>query len=329
MFNILFFKKSISKSFISRLNFELVMHMQSLMKKDTLFRSSLTFNKIWVYIFQLESIRSARFEKLLLTKDDKNLLVRQFLGNVKLYKMVPYHQYLFSFFIFKMQLVLQDSISSFPLCINTSVLSVDLYLNKFFLEYKKRLFLFYNDFYFYGKLIFPKIYLQSKTFSLNFRQNKNIGEVFFPFVDKEVLFLEVFVSVQYCINKLTELGFFHKFKFRSVGNSKLIKFDDNFIIKQFSLVAFNFLNWFRCCRNFFFIKRLIFFIRESCFLTLCRKHNKHKNWVYKIYTKDLNLIYTFNLSSTFFPSIFILGKLKRKFYFFSEKLLVDESFFLS
>ena len=304
------------------------MHIESLVhgKKSYFFSHKLNLNRFWIYIFQLESIRALQFEKLLLSQDSKSLLVKQFIANVKLHKITHYHKYLFSFFIFKMQVILHHSINNFPMAISSSIFSVDLYLDQIFLEYKKRLYFFYNNFYFNKKFFFQNVFF--KSFGLNFQVNNFVLDSSF-LLKKNFLFFEVFLSVKYCINKLVELGIFHKLKFRSIGNSKLINLEDDFIIKQFSLIAINFLNWFSCCRNFYVIKRLIFLIRESCFLTLCRKHNKHKSWVYNTYTRDLNIIYTFNFSFTFFPSNLKLRKLKRKFYFFLYNFFVDESFFLN
>jgi len=62
--------------------------------------------------------------------------------------------------------------------------------------------------------------------------------------------------------------------------------EDTKLIKSFSYICYIFLTWFRCCKNLLKLKSFIAIIRESCFLTLARKHNKNKAWAYKVYTSD-------------------------------------------
>ena len=120
----------------------------------------------------------------------------------------------------------------------------------------------------------------------------------------------------------------HPQKNRSVGNSKFLLFHDNFIIKSFGYFAYIFLNWFRCAYNFSKLKNIIDIIRQSCFLTLCRKHNKNKNWAYNIYTSDLILLQTFSSNKSFFPSKMNLFRMKRKFFFLQKDIFFDDEFFL-
>lgn len=62
--------------------------------------------------------------------------------------------------------------------------------------------------------------------------------------------------------------------------------EDTDIIKSFGYISYIFLTWFRCSKNFLKVKIFVNVIRESCFLTLARKHNKTKAWAYKVYTSD-------------------------------------------
>jgi Type II intron maturase len=87
------------------------------------------------------------------------------------------------------------------------------------------------------------------------------------------------------------------------------------------------LYWYRFCENLVDLKYVIEILRESCFLTLCRKHNKSKSWVYSTYTSDLIILQSLFDTKSFFPTRRFLFKLNDKRYFFSN-FRVDEKFFL-
>ena len=63
---------------------------------------------------------------------------------------------------------------------------------------------------------------------------------------------------------------------------------------------------------------------NSCFLTLSRKHNKNKTWVYAVYSYDLSLFGT----EYSFPTSFVITKLKRKFILNSVNHLFNDYLFL-
>ena len=86
---------------------------------------------------------------------------------------------------------------------------------------------------------------------------------------------------------------------------------------------------FRFSINFTQVKTLIEFLRKSCLLTLCRKHNKSKTWVYGVYTPNLLVINgLFNVKS-FFPTKNFISKLRRGLLYKLDCFYLDEEFFLS
>lgn len=79
--------------------------------------------------------------------------------------------------------------------------------------------------------------------------------------------------------------------------------------------------------NFAKVKVLINLLRESCFLTLCRKHNKSKSWAYSVYTPNLILSRSLFSTKSFFPSRKNVIKMKKKFVI-NSYFPFDEEFFI-
>jgi hypothetical protein len=104
--------------------------------------------------------------------------------------------------------------------------------------------------------------------------------------DTSSVYLLVYFPYEHSLEILRYLGLVHVIKSRSISCSKFLYFEDTKIIKSFGYICYVFLIWFRCCKNFLKVKAFINLIRQSCFLTLARKHNKSKAWAYKIYTSD-------------------------------------------
>jgi len=50
------------------------------------------------------------------------------------------------------------------------------------------------------------------------------------------------------------------------------------------LILNGLINWFKCSYNLYVLRRLVYILKESCFLTICRKHNKNKSWSYAVYS---------------------------------------------
>jgi hypothetical protein len=124
--------------------------------------------------------------------------------------------------------------------------------------------------------------------------------------------------------KFKVLGFIHPNKNRPVGNVKYLNLTDVVIISNFSYLYFIILIWFLDANNFSALRSFVKILKQSCILTLSRKHNKSKFWVNSIYTNNILVLKNLFTSYNSFPSInFLLGYLDSY-----QILLVDEAFFL-
>lgn len=302
-------------------------------------------NYIWALIFQLEAIRSTQYNKLLLTRDKKdvisNELISSYTVGIKSYSRTA--KYFFSLFSNKLQFVLMHLIQKITPFVKDSMLCFDLGLSFLFMEFRKKLFLLYNTSY--KSLNFEKnckdllkkelkLMKLSSYYNISFSQTDlfYLRDLNFPqksFISRSRRKrLDIFLSFDFCLSKLKLLGFIHPFKNRPISNSKYLTLEDFIIVKRFGWIAFNHLNWFHCVSNMLDLKKIIALLRQSCFLTLCRKHNKHKTWAFDIYTIDLLTIENLCFHSIHFPTKQFLSKLKRKFFIYQSYVRLDEKFFL-
>lgn len=338
LYKIEVYKRKISKDFSNRLNLELISHLNNI-TSDRIFNSIDKGKKFWTYVFQLEAVRSTSYGQRFLSFDRSPVVSDKIFTKIKLVSVLDYRKYLFNVYIFKTQLTVQKVIQDFTFNQISLSYPFDIFWNNFLNEYRKRCFLFYNNLYFeYSFNVFFKnhnLLSKSYTYGLNVSNNKLLDLNKSNFINKtynKVNFsvcFEVYVPFELCINLLRSLGFLHFSKKRPVGNSLYLKFDDVFIIKSFGRIAYSFINWYRCCKNFYLIRLLVNIIRESCFLTICRKHNKSKTWAYNIYTYDLNVFGNLFVTKAFFPTRNRVLFLKRKFFPFRAKLFFDDKSFLN
>lgn len=331
-------QRKIVKNFSFRFQDELFFHMKNLLGRKSLQSLSLKDYKFWTYIFQLEAIRSAQFNKLILTSEKTSLISEELFTNIKYSRLKSYEDYSFDLYISKLQILLRETISEFSFNIPSSVISNDQYINLLFSEFRKKLFIFYENFFIkdldaYSK----KLSIKDLDFVSNL-YNSSFSSTDIDFFRKGLLsnntskrrkMLEIFIPINFCLKKLKLLGLIHIKKKRPMGSQRYLKLEDIHIIRYFGYLSFVFINWFRCCYNFSKLKLLISFIRQSCFLTLCRKHNKNKSWAYRVYTPDLILIKQYNVKNSYFPSRRYILKLKRRFIFSKLDNFFDEEFFLT
>lgn len=312
------FRKKLIKLSAKRFNSELFFQSFNLLKNNTLVHSKFINKKFWFYIFQLESVRSFQFYKLVVPNDLVYLIPESQIYTFYLVNSSFYQKYFFNSYIFKCNKTLEKVLVSFPFSVKDSFFSIDLKVNIFFVELKKKLFLYYC-FFNLGKSnnlkssLFP---VKKECFKSSFLIGGNEISLLFP--------------INYIFSRFREMGFLHPFTYRPVSNLKLLFLSDKSIIKFYGYFAYSLLLWYNISENFFQVKVLVEFLRQSCFLTLCRKHNKNKNWAFNIYTSNLLLLrglFTFN---SFFPSKKYLFRLKRG-DFFSRKtfFLFDEEFFFN
>lgn len=331
-------QRKILKNFSFRFQDELFFHMKNLLGKKSLQSLSLKDYKFWTYIFQLEAIRSAQFNKLILTSEKTSLISEELFTEIKYSRIKSYEDYSFDLYISKLQILLKETISEFSFNIPSSVIPNDQYINLLFSEFRKKLFIFYENFFIKDINTYSKnLSLKDLNFVSNL-YNSSFSSKEIDFFRKDLLtsnigkrrkMFEVFIPIKFCLKKLKMLGLIHLKKKRPMGSQRYLKLEDIHIIKYFGYLSFIFLNWFRCCYNFSKLKLLISFIRQSCFLTLCRKHNKNKSWAYSVYTPDLVLLKQYNVKNSYFPSRKYILRLKRRFIFSKLDKTFDEEFFLT
>jgi hypothetical protein len=143
--------------------------------------------------------------------------------------------------------------------------------------------------------------------------------------------LFLLVPLEFLIKKLVFLGFLHPFKKRPIGNTKYMLLGDKSIILTFGYFANVLLFWYRCCDELKKIKIIISIIKQSCFLTLCRKHNKNKNWALRIYTSDLIFIRNSFFNQSFFPLNSYIKSVSKKFLLSNSLYFIffNETFILA
>jgi hypothetical protein len=308
-----FYKFKMSKLFINRVYSELFFNIVRILQTKNISYSSFEEYKVWIYIFQLESIRCSNLSNLILSKEDYSLLSPEIFSEIKLSKFINYQKYFFKLYLKKLSFAFKSILEIFPSIINKSTIPIDLSVNKLFDEFNKRLNFLYENFNINDYETF--------TSSFNYVDLRSKGKT------SDVL-IDINIPIKYFFEKLRILGFVHPNKKRPIGNTRFLLCDDIYIIKYFGYLANSFLFWFRICDNFFIVKILIEFIRQSCFLTLCRKHNKNKNWAYSVYTPNLVMERNLYIRGSFFPSRHNVLNFHKKF-FNKEFFIVDEDFFIN
>lgn len=309
------FRKNLIKLSLKRFNSELFFQSFMLLNVKDWKTSKFYEKKFWLLIFQLESIRSFQFYKLLITNDLICLIPNSQFFAIYFNNSFFYHKYFFNYYLHKSKKIIKNILTSFFPPIRSSFFSIDLKVNLYLIELKKRMLFYYYFFDFNVKDSFFKqrIVKKSSRFSGSLYTTSNNIVILFP--------------VNYIYSRFRDLGFFHPLKFRPVSNSKLIFLKDILIIKIYGYLAYSILFWYNISDNFFKVKVFIDFLRQSCLLTLCRKHNKNKNWSFNIYTSNVILLRGLFISNSFFPSKKYLVKLRKNTLNESSFFLFDEKFF--
>lgn len=340
MFKIELFKIRTTKLITSKIYFELFTLINRNLLKTGLSTKNNQFTNFWLYLFQLEAIHSTQINRLVLMKEKKYLISNELINAFCSSNYSITSRYFFKIYFNKLQFVLFNIISHSSFWLTDSFNSLDLEMNFLFLDFRKKLFLFYNNFYscLDKKEFFNKILKNTKLIKLSSFYNLSFSNFDIMFIKNSMFykhyqfrtdkknFLDIFLSFDFCLTKLRDLGFIHPTKYRPVSNSKYLLLEDKLIVEIFGYFAYMFLYWFKCVKNISDVKYIIELIRQSCFLTLCRKHNKHKTWAFDTYSVDLVVIESLCFHEDIFPKRFNLQKLKRKFL--SSYLFFDEKYFL-
>ena len=312
------YKIKLSKLYINRAKSELLLNLSFLTNKG--FKSSFTNDRnFWMTIFQLESVRCTQFGKLMLSKNNSNLFSYDLFSSIKYKDNYNIGNYSFNFYLKRLSFTFKDIITNFSAFITSSVLPLELSLSFLVDDFKKSLMFLFTDF----------TNAKLSNFSIKLCQDlrKDVSTVYNK---KALTFITINIPFMYLFEKLRLLGFIHPFKKRPIGNVKYILFSDIYIIKSFGLLANSFILWFKLCSNFSKVKFIVELLRQSCFLTLSRKHNKSKIWVYHIYTRDLILTRNLSTSMSYFPSRKFLEDIISNTSFFNDLYVFhDEYFFLT
>ncbi len=299
--------------------------------------------KFWFYIFQLESIKVTQFNKLLLS-NNKLVVPNELISAIKYGNYDREQKYFFNYFISKQQLLLRDLVRNNFYFISSSVLPLDSIIQVLFFEIRKKLLFLYNNSFssFFAKLNLKsikdmynqKLDLLSELYNVSFSLSDRyfLKNIFFvEKVSNNLHYLsnfEIYLSCDFLYHRLRSLGFIHSLRNRPVSNPKYLLLSDTNIIRIFSYYAISILNWFSCVNNISDTKYVVELLRQSCFLTLCRKHNKRKAWALDVFTSDLLIVESLCCSSLVFPRKSLLLNLKRNFSFYHSQLYFNESFFL-
>jgi hypothetical protein len=309
---LVFWKKKISFLTLHRFNNELFGQVISIIQCNNLNYSLKTDRKVWLFLFQLEAIRCFQVGKLINSFDKLNLIANENLQTLKFVNINSYKNFYFNLYFKKVRLLINNVINSFPSFRSYSVLPFDMMLLDFFAEYKKK-FHFFNDIFYCGES-YLKFQVRSRLTNDKKAFLKNN-----PTQEKIVLLQKIFLSqvknkrelnsyflvncpISYMLLKFANLGFLNLKKKRPISNLKFLLYEDEEIVSFFGAFSYSLLNWFRCADNFSKVKILVELIRQSCFLTICRKHNKRKTWVYSVYTTNLVFNHKLQSNVSFFPT---------------------------
>lgn len=255
--------------------------------------------RIWCYVFQLESKRCFQFSKLIGSFD--------FIDIKEIYKnkLFSFQKNIFNTYLFCLQRISRKLINTILIInLTNSVQSLDIFLKQY-------------SFIFFSNVLFIKSYHSYYYFHLN-TQNLSFKNRF-PFSFSVLL---LYFPLNLIFRKLNLMGFFHTRKNKVIGNVKFIFFEDFSLIEIYSSLMFVYYYWYYYCKNKLALKKLIYLLRKSCFLTLSRKHNKHKFWSYKIFTFSiLTKKKCFFLNRTFVKNDFYIFYCKQNIYLINKLVL--------
>lgn len=312
-------KMKISNLFKFRINSELISHLLKIMCLKKLDFNFFKLRFLWIYIFQLESLRSIQTNRLLTLEEKKPLVSDDIFSDFKFsnLRFYSYMNYTFDLYIRKLEITLKEVFLDFSSLLYNTINAFDFSLNNLIVEVTKDLSFFKEKFY-------------SESFVLNYKRLKSSFLTDIGYIKSNSFFsnINIFAPFGFLLNKFQVLGFIHPLKLYPVGNSKYFIFEDVFIIKDFSFLLISLLTWYRCSDNFSEVKLFAEYLRESCLLTLCRKHNKSKAWVYSVYSSDFILYRNLSTKKNFFPSKLSILNLQKKYLFSYVNHYFDENLFL-
>ena len=139
---------------------------------------------------------------------------------------------------------------------------------------------------------------------------------------------DVSVELLFITYKFKILGFMHLSKDRPIGNIRYLSLSDLNIIRNFSYIYFMIMFWFLDCNNYKKLRSFLSLLRQSCILTLARKHNKSKSWASAIFTSNFLITKGIFTNSPGLFSFDFCYHHDHNFFSANNFFFIDESFFL-
>jgi hypothetical protein len=339
IFRIMNTQKILSKTLFKRFKTEFLFKLRYF--GDTNFKNSSFVTKFWNFLFQLQSVETFKIQKLILAGSMKEIISNNILIEIKRFNTDIYYKYLFNLHNMKINFLFENIIKNLTLTISLGSLYNDFFLYNYLIEFKKHILLqgniysaqsfscrivknFFGAVDFFTRDCISETSIEVNYNIINYHALLNSNDYLHR---KKSLFL--FVPVLLLIKKFRLLGFIHPSKNCPIGNLSLILFSDHFIIKISSFLVYSILNWYSFSKNLLSLKILIELVRESCLLTLCRKHNKNKSWAYTTYTSNLVFFTNLYCTEVFFPTKEFIKLLHSKKNFLQKNFQLDESIFCS
>nr|YP_009538701.1 maturase [Lepocinclis ovum]AYQ93719.1 maturase [Lepocinclis ovum] len=318
-------KFNASKLFFSRVYYEFLSQIQTIVNFRLTRNYFLKERKTWLFLFGIRSIQS------LFTTNSKYLtLFYRYKRGQTSYDLKTYKDYIFSFFVFKIKKFLVKEVSRFSVSQYTLLLPIDLSFKILLTEFNLDCsFLYYSlSDIIESKNVYLRSYFGSKQavfsgFLFSYLDLLLLSDSYSKLktnVYMKSCSLRIFIPTQSLVFKLINLGFVSNDYYRPIGNVKFMHLEDLEIINIFNSFSFSIFIWYRRAFNFFKIYFILQLLKKSCFLTLSRKHRRPRNWSYKVYTSNLLFFHNFNN--------LLFADFKSNYLYLINYAYLNESFFL-
>lgn len=131
------YKKRLLLETVSRINSEMIFYFFRLLKEKSIINISWVGFRFWTYIFQIESLRFFRYNKLVFSKENIGLFSEDFLTNLSFKNILIYNNYLFDFQINKLAFLLREMNLSLQVLRYNNILSLEMTIQNYLDEFRK------------------------------------------------------------------------------------------------------------------------------------------------------------------------------------------------
>ena len=133
--------------------------------------------------------------------------------------------------------------------------------------------------------------------------------------------IRLVVPLDQLMKKLRSKGVITQRKSRPSVVGFILYLPDERIVHWFSSLAYEILNYYRCCDNFYMVKNLVDYqIRWSAIFTLTAKHKSTTKKTIKTYTRDLRIRSQGGTEIASFPSSSMIKAINKTFHYHSGGL---------